>query len=416
MTPQSPAVRTAHRHFIPAVEVAAHVREEVELRHAHPDMCGLRTGMATLDACLSDALNPGSLILLVGESGRGKTTLAQQLALAAACQMPTAVLTMEDSMAATVKRQLANITSEDVGAIRRGFAGTENVPQAFYDGLRTYDDLALDYLNPDGLTVEAIAISAKAWARERCVGASGGVLIIDQLSHIAPSDPRMNDYFMSHKLPFPPAAGGQERHILEWQSLILKIVAQRLNLTVILLHQLNETHDSDARPTIRSVRESRGIAHKADAIIAAHRPRTRPDPFAGPGQPARVPNHDNYAEIVGIKGRNVEEFVIECRFDGAHQRFVDPTELEHPAWRPTASRTPSAIAGARKLAQLIARFDAANAPRTIAATLPRAIEARAVPTSEVGVSAHGDGHFEHVPPARDVEPPMFDDWDGTDYD
>jgi replicative DNA helicase len=347
--------------FRPAAEVVDETLEELHLRNQYPDLGGLRTGLEAFDRHAREALMPGSLIVVAGESGRGKTAFMTQLAVSFSAQAPTLLVTLEDGGRSTIKRALANVSRENVGAIRAGFAGKEGLPASVITAAETIKALGLDVIDGVALTVEAIARQVWEWKKARAFD-TGGVVLIDQLSHIVPSDPGMAGYFRQRNLPTPPPANAPETKQLEWQTWVLREVAQRLGVVVVLAHQLNENHAPNQKPTIRSIRGSRGIVHKADLVVIPWRPQVVDNPFAGPGQPTQVPNMTNDARLLGVKGRDVGEFDEAVVWVGAQQRFADPGTVEA---RYAAPEAPSAHAqeGSRRLAELRARFDKAASLR-----------------------------------------------------
>lgn len=352
----------------PVSEIVDEACREVELRHDYPEVGGLKTGIEALDRHISEALVPGSLIVLAGESGRGKTAFATQTATAFAHQCPTLVCSLEDTARATVKRALSTISREAVGAIRAGFPGRE-IPVAFESAAAHLASLPLSYIEGESLTAEEIARQAYLWKRDG--GFDHGVLVVDQLSHIAPSSNADREYFRSRDLPMPPPVNAPEHQQLEWRAHMLKLVAQRLGLTVILVHQLNENHGTN-EPTLSSIRSSRGVAHKADAVIVCWRPARVEDPFAGPGQPNTVAAPDGHAYLLCIKGREISTFKEEVRWIGSQQRFADLGDAEHSDYKPVEAPSERAREGARKLAELRERFAQRALPTAAIPALPTA--------------------------------------------
>jgi replicative DNA helicase len=116
--------------YRPVADVVAEVVEEMHLRNEHPDLGGYRTGLDCFDKHAREALQPGRLLLVAGESGKGKTAFAAQLAVSFSAQVPTLLVTLEDDERSTVRRQLANVSRESVGKIRAGFHGAAGRPVA----------------------------------------------------------------------------------------------------------------------------------------------------------------------------------------------------------------------------------------------------------------------------------------------
>jgi replicative DNA helicase len=334
-------------------EVIAETMAEVNLRHEFPDVGGLRTGINALDDHAREAFMPGSLIVIAGESGRGKTALMTQLAVAFSAQVPTLVVTLEDRATSTLKRALANVSRTNVGRIRSGFAGESGIPKAVTDAAEELANGNLDIIDGVALTVEQIAAQVWFWKRER--NCENAVVLIDQLSHIAPSARNNLEYFRSRNLPTPPAQNAPETQILEWQTWVLKTVAERLGVCVVLAHQLNEAH-GDGKPTMRSVRGSRGIVHKCNLLVIPWVPEELPNPFAGPGQPLKMTNTSGEGRLIIAKGRDVGRAEEKIFWIGAEQRFADPDQLTGAY---SAPQVPSVRAreGMRRLLELRAQFE-----------------------------------------------------------
>lgn len=335
-----------------SAEVIAETMAEVQLRHDYPDVGGLRSGLQALDKHAREAFMPGSLVVIAGESGRGKTALMTQLAVAFSAQAPTLAISLEDRASATLKRALANVSRTNVGRIRAGFAGEAGIPKAIYDAAELLSNGNLDMIDGVSLTVEQIAAQVWAWKKER---PDAAVVLIDQLSHIVPSLRTNQAYFSTRNLPVPPAPNAADTVVLEWQCNILKVVAERLGMCIVLAHQLNENHAEGQKPTVRSIRGSRGIVHKADLVVVPWVPEKVENPFAGPGQTSMLANDTGEGRLLIIKGREVARSEEVIYWIGAEQRFADPDQRqgEYTAPDPVSAR---AKEGMRRLVELRQRF------------------------------------------------------------
>jgi len=343
--------------YRPVADVVAEVVEEMHLRNQHPDLGGYRTGLDCFDRHAREALQPGRLMVVAGESGKGKTAFAAQLAVSFSAQVPTLVFTLEDDERSTVRRQLANVSRENVGRIRAGFNGAAGLPAQVLSAADYLGTLGMDTLEAAALSVEQIGQQVWLWSKDRGVGPDGGVVIIDQLSHIAPSSPALREQFLAKGWPPPPPAGAREDKVLEWQVFFLRAMAKRLGVLVVLVHQLNENHGPDAPPTLRSIRDSRGIVHKSDLIVVPWRPTKKENVFAGPGAPKTIDAPEDEAELLILKGREVSTAREKMVWVGAEQRFADVGTVD-AAFTPISELSPQAKEGARRLRELRARFEA----------------------------------------------------------
>jgi replicative DNA helicase len=341
-----------------AAEVVQEALDEVALRHSFPDLGGLRTGIETFDRHAREALMPGALVVVAGESGRGKTALLTQMAVAFSAQAPTLLITLEDRAAQAAKRALANVSRLAVGRIRAGFHGEHGIPTRLDEAAQAIAANQLDFLDGEPLTVEALAQEVWRWQKSR--GGAHGVVLIDQLSHLVPSDPRNASYFRARNLPVPPPLNAPETKQLEWQAWFLKVMADRLGLLVVLAHQLNENHGEN-KPTVSSVRGSRGIVHKADLVVIPWIPREVENPFPGPGQPLKVPNTTGEAWLIIAKGREVPRADEKVVWIGDQQRFADPADTDSAYAFPPAP-SGEALEGMNRLLELRRRFGAPSLP------------------------------------------------------
>jgi len=226
------------------------------------------------------------------------------------------------------------------------------LPKSVLDAADHISSLNLDYAKTDtAYTVESIGAVVWEWASQlRRRGVHGGVVLIDQLSHIAPSARADADWFEQRGYPAPPSPTAPETNRLEWQVFFLKLVAQKLGVTIVLAHQLNENH-GDNEPGVSSIRGSRGIVHKANLVLIPWTPRKVANPFAGPGQAKMQDNDDGVSYMIGVKGREVATFREEVRWLGAQQRFVDESKVDDD-YTPLPRQSARAIEGMNKLAEL----------------------------------------------------------------
>jgi replicative DNA helicase len=342
------------------------------LRNEYNDLGGLRTGIEALDKHTREVMGPGRVVVVAGESGRGKTALMGQMAVAFAAQTPTMLINLEDESTDSAKRWLANVSRENVGRIRSGFAGVDGIPKSVLDAANELSELGLDVIDGEPLTVEGIARQIWQWKKDRGFQ-HGGAVIIDQLSHIVPTDPSNRDYFVQRELPPPPTGNARADKTPEWQIWFLGEIAKRLGVLIVIAHQLNNAHAIDTKPSIRSVRDSQGIVHKADLILIPWRPKTVANPFAGPGQPKEIPAPDDYAMLLGVKARQIGEFEERVSWLGGQQRFSD---LDREAYAYKAPEAPSERAqeGARRLAELRASWAEKKAAQIASSRVP-ALEA-----------------------------------------
>lgn len=365
----SDIVTQSERLYRPVSEVVRQAVEEMYLRNEYTDLGGLRTGIDALDKHTREVMGPGRVVVVAGESGRGKTAMMGQMAVAFAAQTPTMLINLEDESTDSAKRWLANVSRENVGRIRAGFAGVDGIPKSVLDAADELSKLGLDVIDGEPMTVEGIARQIWQWKKDRGFE-HGGAVIIDQLSHIVPTDPLNRDYFMTRDLPPPPSGNARADKTPEWQIWFLGEIAKRLGVLIVVAHQLNNAHAIDTKPSIRSVRDSQGIVHKADLILIPWRPKTIPNPFAGPGQAKEIAAPDDYAMILGVKARQIGEFEERVSWLGAQQRFSDVSR-EAYAYKAPEAPSERAQEGARRLAELRASWAKRRQAELESGTVPQ---------------------------------------------
>ena len=332
-------------------EVVEEMTALVHLNHAYPDLGGLPTGIASLDRLISHTLTPGHLVVVAADTGGGKSAFVQQLAEQFAQPTDVPSLTREDPETDAAMRMAANVSRTDLGRIRSGFSGDEGIPQSFYYAAEHMAKLRLDTVDRMAMSVEKVIIMAMDWMVTKNVG-RGSVLIVDQLSHLVPSDPawwadKKNDF-----IPRPPRQGAAETTWLKWQTHALKVAAQSLGLIVVLVHQLNENAGA-GRPGLSSMSGSRGINQEADLILLPWRPREAPegfgDPLGGAAAPRPTRTADGEAFIICPKSRHGLEFEIPVHWVGAQQRFAAPDVNVKALHALVAPRSALAIEGESRM-------------------------------------------------------------------
>jgi replicative DNA helicase len=348
---------------VPALPRLSNIRDLVgdvtsitELRTEYPELRGVSLGLPELDKLLSGAFAPGRLCVICGGSGTGKTVFAVQVLAACAHQQPVLHFSFEDGEEDTAQRMLANLGRVDVGGIRNGFtSGT--IPASLYEAAVDISKLPITVCE---LPTDAVGIARTMfnWSRsQNIVPGIGGTVIIDQLSHILPTyiDAAIEQRLIARGMPLPPGPRAPEHDVYEWQISFIREAAKQFGLNVIVLHQLNtKVSSTTGRPTAESVRGSQGIVHKADSVLVPWRPKSipNPDPFGGPGQPATIPAPPNCAEIICLKGRQIEGgWVHQMVFDGAHQAFLEVGD-DGSKYRKAEPFSPRAIEAAAKLTDL----------------------------------------------------------------
>lgn len=213
---------------------------------------GIRTPFNKLDHHTSGWQN-GNLIIVAGRPGMGKTSLALNILLSAAHQVPVAMCSMEMSEAELLQRVMAIQSGVDLWKIKKNaFKGNdlERITQAV-GSLPTF------YIND---SAKQTINSLSSWAKRMVKRKGCRMLVIDYLQLMGGSGKNRN--------------GNREQEISEI-SRGMKIIAKELNIPVICLSQLNrsvETRGGDKKPQLSDLRESGAIEQDADIVMFPHRP------------------------------------------------------------------------------------------------------------------------------------------------
>lgn len=354
--------------------ISSYVRQAAENTAARTEYFGehgsLRTGIQSLDAKTKGMFDAGRLTVVAGGSGGGKTVFASQCAVEWASQVPVLWLTLEDDPVDAVNRVLANVSRTGVSDLRFGFSDGQ-MRSGVTDAAETIADLPIHVMHGHG-TALALSGVVGDWSREhgRHDLPIRGAIIIDQLSHIAA--PVAAERKQLDQLGLTaPAPSAPEHAILEFQVMVLREMAKKLGLAVLLLHQLNQQKADDGKLSQGSVRGSQGIVHKADAVLGITRSKTDDNPFDD-GADAATP----FSDFQCLKNRSgAGNWSVTLWFDGKHQRWADSSEFAETrtrAWTPQAPMGARANQFASRMQQIAASFDAVRAGTELArpATAP----------------------------------------------
>lgn len=305
-------------------DLVAQAVVELEVRREH-GLSGFKTGVESFDKLAAPMFQPGRVIGVPASTKTGKTTVLWQWAVQwAAAGLPGFIMSFEDEGTDSVYRALANVASGNVGDIRSGFVTDgvkQDIPEGFDTAAKYVSSLNIEVSNTPS-TCTQIAFEVGDWVQSWESGTYSGFLVVDQLSHLVPDDPG------AFKARFPgfkaPPRSDDTVKLLEWQVEMLQRIARKWNILVIVAMQRNEQDKDWEWPTIRSVRDSRGIAHKVDALVVPHRPGRLPNPNPGPGQPETVPNDEDRMWLCVPIARHIPGgFRVEVEWQGAHQRVAE---------------------------------------------------------------------------------------------
>lgn len=218
---------------------------------------GLRTGLTAFDELVGSML-PGQLIVVAGQAGSGKTSLATQIAIMVARKgTPTLMFSLEmqgDELAARVLASFAEISAEKIVESDLNDMELQRVAEA--DRQLRQIPFHIDD-RPRPLTSTLLSRAARAQAKNRV-----GLFITDHVRMVRPDNSR-----------------AEERERLEQCYQDHKSMAKRLGVPWILLAHTTRTDVSNVRtakdirrPTMHSLYGSSAAENTADAVIFVHRP------------------------------------------------------------------------------------------------------------------------------------------------
>lgn len=233
---------------------ALYWRRIAEQREAAP------TGLAGLDRMLGGGLQPGRLMVLLGAPGKGKTTLANQLAEhVASAGRPVCYLTMEDPAWALLAKTLARLGGLDYGAVLQGRAGMR---QAINDALAELTQrrsaARLLYIEQPGrlalaeLQERAAAHFAKYGPEN---GGGPGLLVVDYLQRAA-------------RASMPSGVQSELRLAVSALTDQLRDVARELDCTVLALGSQNRAGYGNGANVLASGKESGDLEYGCDVLAA----------------------------------------------------------------------------------------------------------------------------------------------------
>mgnify|MGYP003654312431 CR=1 FL=1 len=193
---------------------------------------------------------PGELTILAARPGVGKTTMATQIAIHHSMSHDRTVLMASLEMKATevVKRTLVAASGNNNHLLR-----TSRVDQAIVNEIRAAKDgigpIPFYVWSPGRVKASSIhAMSAVLHSAKNLQ-----LLIVDYLGLVL-GDPRM------------------EKHERVGENTkFLRDIAQKLNIPVIVLCQLNRDADKGERPRLSNLRDSGEIEQDADVVAFLHR-------------------------------------------------------------------------------------------------------------------------------------------------
>lgn len=214
---------------------------------------GLPSGFFDLDKMLGGGFFPGELIILAGDSGLGKSTIAQQIAINQSSEGNVLFCSGEMTVQGLTDREIASITSTSVLDIRRGAYSQDLYDKIIGEGIGEISLRKVIYYRGVPLTVDGIKTAAdQAMLR----GGSLKAIVVDYLQKIESPNSKEQRYIQVGQI-----------------TSSLADLAKVLDVPIILLAQLSREveYRENKRPQKTDIYESKRIEQDADVIIFLYR-------------------------------------------------------------------------------------------------------------------------------------------------
>ena len=231
----------------------------------------LRTGFHELDNLLGGGFQFGDSVILGGNTGTGKSSLALQMLLNISRYVPTAYFSLEMSKPRMVTRALAQLAGLPIHQVRNPQKSFDTKEEAkrYANAVRDYrkrqGKLFLD-CTPD-LTIGGICLRIEKLVRDH------GVIfvVVDHIGKLA-SDPKQK--FQS-----------REREVAHF-SWKLTQLAVKFEIVVLTISPLNKEAENFSQPMLGHMRDSGMLSYDARTVLLLSNPQ--PDSTLSDGQERRA--------------------------------------------------------------------------------------------------------------------------------
>jgi replicative DNA helicase len=305
------------------------------------NLSGITTGLDVLNAKIG-GLHRSDLIIVAGRPGMGKSSLATNIAVAAAKRLlrdaedaiepgkgagaGVALFSLEmsaDQLATRILAEQSGITSENLRMGRISQHEFRDLARAAAD----LETLPLYIDDTPGLTIAALRTRARRLKRQKGIG----MVVVDYLQLLQGT-----------------GRNGSDNRVNEISEISrgLKTLAKELDVPVIGLSQLSRAVEQreDKRPQLSDLRESGSIEQDADIVLFIYREDyylkasevEMPTPEEAAGNLERVGKYEEWkskyeavagrAELIVAKQRHGSTGIVRVRFDGRTTRFSDPAD------------------------------------------------------------------------------------------
>lgn len=254
-------------------------------------LTGLDTGLASVNRA-TRGLQPGSLVLLAGRPGTGKSALAMQMALHASQLEPVLFFSLEMSNREQGFRAASMLGRVDSHRLQSGHINEAEQRQV-QRALESLGTRQLLFDDTGSLTV----LQVRSRARRQKARGGLGLLVLDYLQ------------LLTH------GKADSREQAVAGTSRAMKQLARELNIPCLVLCQLSRQAEAskDQRPMLSHLRESGSLEQDADLVMLIHKP-----PAQSNGAVAA-----SGVQLLIAKNRNGPLAEIDLAWSGEHYRFSE---------------------------------------------------------------------------------------------
>lgn len=268
--------------------------------HSKEMVMALRTGLNDLDRLLGGGFYNGDVIVVGGRTSMGKTTFINSLAHSIGAYGNVLFCSAEMNADAISDRDVAQRVGVPINRIRLGNYDTslfdsiiEALGQIESSNVILYDETPM---TTDKIMQASVAVQVRFGLK---------MVIIDYLG-------MLDDEY-----------GRNQYERMGYMSRKLKHMARKLDVPVIVVHQLNRALEQreDKRPQLFDLRDSGVIEQDTDVVIFLYRDSY----YAKTDEDA----NNMVTELIVAKQRQGDTGIVRTVYDKAHQRYLPYTDITY---------------------------------------------------------------------------------------
>lgn len=258
-------------------------------------LTGLDTGLPSVNRA-TRGLQPGSLVLLAGRPGTGKSALAMQMALHASQVEPVLFFSLEMSNREQGFRAASMLGRVDSHRLQSGHINETEQRQV----QRALESLSTRHLLFDD-TGSLTVLQVRSRARRQKARGGLGLLVLDYLQLLTHTKADRSE---------------SREQAVAGTSRAMKQLARELNIPCLVLCQLSRQAEAtkDQRPMLSHLRESGSLEQDADLVMLIHKP---------PAQSNGAVSSSPGVQLLIAKNRNGPLDEIDLAWSGEYYRFAE---------------------------------------------------------------------------------------------